>query len=482
MPIPAADTVDTDAHSPAGMPDGLPVPRRYWSVAAIWLAMTMSVLDGAIANVALPTIGGELHASAASSIWIVNAYQLAITVTLLPLAALGDRLGYRRVYMAGLAVFTLGSLGCALSHTLPSLTAARVLQGLGAGGIMSINSALVRFTYPKAMLGRGIGLNAVVISISAALGPTVAAAILSRWSWEWLFAINVPLGLLAIAIALRSLPTTVGSSRRFDWVSALLNAATFGFLITGAESVVREGLASGLAKLAVGVAAGGLLTWRELRLEHPLVPFDLLRIPIFGLSILTSIFSFAAQMMAYVGLPFYFQSVMGRSAVETGLLMTPWPLAVGVAAPIAGRLSDRHRAGTLGGVGLLVFAAGLGLLSAIRPGATNLDIACRMAVCGLGFGFFQSPNNRAMVTAAPMHRSGAAGGALATARLLGQTAGAVTTALFFHLAGTHATTTALATAAGLAGLGALVSLSRLALAPRPRPDPPDVIGPAPAGP
>jgi DHA2 family multidrug resistance protein-like MFS transporter len=482
MPIPAADTVDTDAHSPAGMPDGLPVPRRYWSVAAIWLAMTMSVLDGAIANVALPTIAGELHASAASSIWIVNAYQLAITVTLLPLAALGDRLGYRRVYMAGLAVFTLGSLGCALSHTLPSLTAARVLQGLGAGGIMSINSALVRFTYPKAMLGRGIGLNAVVISISAALGPTVAAAILSRWSWEWLFAINVPLGLLAIAIALRSLPTTVGSSRRFDWVSALLNAATFGFLITGAESVVREGLASGLAKLAVGVAAGGLLTWRELRLEHPLVPFDLLRIPIFGLSILTSIFSFAAQMMAYVGLPFYFQSVMGRSAVETGLLMTPWPLAVGVAAPIAGRLSDRHRAGTLGGVGLLVFAAGLGLLSAIRPGATNLDIAWRMAVCGLGFGFFQSPNNRAMVTAAPMHRSGAAGGALATARLLGQTAGAATTALFFHLAGTHATTTALATAAGLAGLGALVSLSRLALAPRPRPDPPDVIGPAPAGP
>jgi DHA2 family multidrug resistance protein-like MFS transporter len=481
MPIPLADAVDTDAHSPTGMPDGLPVPRRYWSVAAIWLAMTMSVLDGAIANVALPTIAGELHASAASSIWIVNAYQLAITVTLLPLAALGDRLGYRRVYMAGLAVFTLGSLGCALSHTLPSLTAARVLQGLGAGGIMSINSALVRFTYPKSMLGRGIGLNAVVISISAALGPTVAAAILSRWSWEWLFAINVPLGLMAIAIAFRSLPTTVGSSRKFDWVSAVLNAATFGFLITGAESVVREGLASGLAKLAVGVAAGAMLIWRELRLEHPLVPFDLLRIPIFGLSILTSIFSFAAQMMAYVGLPFYFQSVMGRSAVETGLLMTPWPLAVGVAAPIAGRLSDRPRVPALC-VGLVVFAAGLGLLSAIRPGATNLDIAWRMAVCGLGFGFFQSPNNRAMVTAAPMHRSGAAGGALATARLLGQTAGAVTTALFFHLAGTHATTTALATAAGLAGLGALVSLSRLTLAPRPRPDPPDVIGPAPAGP
>jgi DHA2 family multidrug resistance protein-like MFS transporter len=162
--------------------------------------------------------------------------------------------------------------------------------------------------------------------------------------------------------------------------------------------------------------------------------------------------------------------------------MTPWPIAVGVAAPIAGRLADRYRAGALGGIGLAVFAAGLGLLSAIQPGASNLDIAWRMALCGLGFGFFQSPNNRAMVSSAPLHRSGAAGGALATARLLGQTAGAVTTAVFFHLAGTHATTTALATAAGLAGLAALVSLSRLRLAPRPRPEQPDQIGNVPAGP
>src|SRR6185437_8983626 len=194
----SAGSEDTDAHPQAGAPDGLPVPRRYWSVAAIWLAMTMSVLDGAIANVALPTIAHQLNASAASSIWIVNAYQLAITVTLLPLAALGDR---------------LGSLGCALSHTLTMLVAARVIQGLGAGGIMSINAALVRFTYPKRMLGRAMGLNALVISVSAAIGPTVAAAILARATWEWLFAINVPIGVLAIGIGLRALPVTVGSER-----------------------------------------------------------------------------------------------------------------------------------------------------------------------------------------------------------------------------------------------------------------------------
>ncbi|MBW8814747.1 MAG: MFS transporter [Caulobacterales bacterium] len=473
---------DTDAHRPAGAPDGLPVPRRYWSITAIWLAMTMSVLDGAIANVALPTIARELNASAASSIWIVNAYQLAITVTLLPLAALGDRLGYRRVYLAGLAVFTLGSLGCALSHTLPELTAARVLQGLGAGGIMSINAALVRFTYPKRLLGRGIGLNALVISVSAAIGPTVASAILARASWEWLFAINVPIGLVAIAMGARALPVTVGSTRAFDWVSALLNALAFGFLITGAESVAREGLASGLSKLAIGAAAGGLLVWREARREAPLVPFDLLRIPIFGLSIATSVVSFAAQMMAYVALPFYFQGPLGRSAVETGFLMTPWPLAVGIAAPLAGRLADRHRAGTLGGAGLIVFAAGLAALALLDRHSTDMDIAWRMALCGLGFGFFQSPNNRAMVTAAPLQRSGAAGGALATARLLGQTAGAVATAVYFHLYGTRGAPDALGSAAVLAGLAAIVSLSRLKLAPRPRPEPLDREGSVAAGP
>ncbi|MDB5447442.1 MAG: multidrug transporter [Phenylobacterium sp.] len=449
----------------AEVSDGLPVPRRYWSVATIWLAMAMSVLDGAIANVALPTIARELHASAASSIWIVNAYQLAITVALLPLAALGDRLGYRRVYMAGLVVFTAGSLGCALSHTLAELTAARVLQGLGAAGVMSINSALVRFTYPHRLLGRGIGLNAVVISISAAIGPTVASAILAQASWEWLFAINVPIGVVTIAIAVRALPRTLGSGRGFDWISALLNALAFGLLILGAESLAREGLMVGLVKLAGGALAAALLVRRELGRPAPLVPFDLLRIPIFGLSIATSIVSFAAQMLAYVALPFYFQEVLGRSAVATGLLMTPWPLAVAVAAPAAGQLADRHPAGLLGGIGLGVFAAGLGLLATIHPGASNLEIAWRMAVCGLGFGFFQAPNNRAMVAAAPLQRSGAAGGMLATARLLGQTAGAMATGVFFHLAGMRATVLALITACVVAAAAALVSLLRLRLAP-----------------
>lgn len=447
------------------MDEGLPVPRRYWSVLAIWLAIAMAVLDGAIANVALPTIARELRASAAASIWIVNAYQLAITVCLLPLAALGDKLGYRRVYMAGLAVFTLGSLACALSQTLAGLVAARVFQGIGAAGIMSINSALVRFTYPHRLLGRGIGLNAVIISVSAAVGPTVASAILARASWEWLFAVNVPIGVLTIAIASRALPRTEGSGRPFDWLSALLNAVTFGLLILGLEGLAREGLLIGLLRLAGAAVAGFLLVQRELRRVAPLVPFDLLRIPIFGLSAATSVVSFSAQMLAYTVLPFYFQEMLGRSPVAIGLLMTPWPLAVAVTAPIAGHLADRRPAGLLGGIGLAVFATGLALLSQVEPGASNWEICWRMVVCGAGFGFFQSPNNRAMVSAAPIIRSGAAGGMLATARLLGQTFGALATAVFFSVAGTRATAAALLTAGGVAASAAGVSLLRLRVKP-----------------
>jgi DHA2 family multidrug resistance protein-like MFS transporter len=449
--------------------DGLPIPRRYWSVCAIWLAMAMSVLDGSIANVALPTIAQELHASPAASIWIVNAYQLAITVCLLPAAALGDKLGYHRVYLAGLGIFTLGSLGCALSHSLTALAVARTFQGLGAAGIMSINAALVRFTYPQRLLGRGIGLNALVISIFAAIGPTVASAILARASWEWLFAINVPIGALAIVVGLLALPRTTGSGKSFDWISSLLNTLAFGLLILGVESMARNGLAgAGLPMLSAGLAAGALLARRELGRHAPLVPFDLLRIPIFGLSIATSIVSFSAQMLASTALPFYLQEMLGRSAVATGLLMTPWPLAAALAAPIAGRLADRQSAGLLGGIGLAVFAVGLALLSGVHPGASDFNICWPMAVCGLGFGFFQSPNNRAMVAAAPMKRSGAAGGMLATARLLGQTFGALATAIFFHLAGTRATSAALLTASGVAAAAAAVSLLRLRLPPTAR--------------
>ncbi|HEU4967465.1 MFS transporter [Sphingomonas sp.] len=445
--------------------DGLPIPRRYWSVLGIWLALTMAVLDGAIANVALPTIARELGASPASSVWVINAYQLTITVLLLPLAALGDRIGYKCIYIPGLALFTVGSVGCALGHTLTLLVAARVFQGVGAACIMSMNAALVRATYPASMLGRGIGYNAMVLSMAAAIGPTLAALILSIASWPWLFLINLPIGIAALLVGRKSLPDPHGHGQPFDWPSAVLSAAMMGCIVFGAEMFAREGAGLGAILVLAGLAAGAALVRREWSEKLPLMPLDLLRIPIFSLSITTSIVSFGAQMLAYVAIPFLLQSVLGRSVFATGLLMTPWPIAVGIAAPFAGRLADKVSSGLLGGIGLAVFAAGLFLLSRLGTSPDNFDIAWRMAVCGFGFGLFQSPNNRTMISAAPKPRSGAAGGMLATARLLGQTTGAVTVGVAFHLFGVHVAPSLLLAASIAAFVAGGISLLRLGVAP-----------------
>jgi len=442
--------------------DGLPQPQRNWAIVTIALAIIMAVVDGAIANVALPTIAGDLHASPAFSIWIVNGYQLAITISLLPLAALGEIIGYRRVYLAGLVLFTLASLFCALSHTLLLLTVARIVQGFGAAGIMSVNAALVRFTYPRALLGRGIGINALVVAISAAVGPTVAAGILAIGTWPYLFAINIPIGVVAFALGWRCLPHTARASHAFDWQSAALSATAFGVGIAAIDSAGHgEALAICLSEFTIAAVAGVLLVFRQTHMASPLLPVDLLRIPIFALSIGTSIASFCGQMLAFVALPFYLESRFGYSAVEMGLLITPWPIAVAFAAPLAGRLVERYPAGLLGGIGLLLFAAGLGALAMLPANPGIADVIWRMALSGAGFGLFQTPNNRTMIAAAPRERSGGASGMLGTARLLGQTTGAALVALFLARSPADGTQISLLAGAGFALLGAVLSLLRL---------------------
>ncbi|HDU6169799.1 TPA: MFS transporter [Klebsiella aerogenes] len=440
--------------------DGLPVPQRYGAILTIVLGLTMAVLDGAIANVALPTIATDLNASPASSIWIVNAYQIAIVIALLPLSFLGDMVGYRRIYKIGLVVFTITSLICALSRSLEMLTLARVAQGLGGAALMSVNTALIRLIYPKRQLGRGMGINSFVVAVSSAAGPTIAAAILSLASWQWLFLINVPLGIISIFLAMRFLPPNSSASKitRFDLPSTMMNALTFGLLITA-----LGGFAQGqsgylvLAEVIAMLIIGFFFVRRQLRMPVPLLPVDLLRIPIFSLSICTSICSFCAQMLAMVSLPFFLQTVIGRSEVETGLLLTPWPLATMVMAPLAGYLIEKVHAGLLGAMGLLIMACGLFGLALLPSSPSDLDIIWRMALCGAGFGLFQSPNNHTIVSSAPGHRSGGASGMLGTARLLGQSSGAALVALLFNLAGNSGTHTALLLAGSLAVIAAAIS-------------------------
>ena len=428
-------------------PDGLPQPARLRAMLVIILGLTLSVLDISIVNLALPGIARELQADASSAIWIVNAYQLAALVLLLSLAALGDRLGYRRVYLVGMAVFTMASVGAMLATSLNGLILARALQGAGSAGIMSVNAAMVRLIYPRALLGRGVALNSLVVAGATMAGPSVAAAILSVATWPWLFALNLPLGIFTLWLGRRALPFNPakagGSGQPIALLDVALNIAMFTLIFIGVERLgVRMegaaattaqagGAATGWLLLAAGLAVGAVFLRRQWPLAAPLFPVDLLRIPVFALSMGASVGAFCAQMLAFLALPFLFLEVQGRSHVEAGLLMTVWPLAIVLVAPIAGRLIGRIADGLLGGVGMAVFAAALLLLAWQPAQAAAWDIAWRMALCGAGFALFQSPNNHTIVTTAPLHRSGAASGMLGTARLTGQTLGAVLLAGIF---------------------------------------------------
>jgi DHA2 family multidrug resistance protein-like MFS transporter len=448
--------------------DGLPPPQRWRAMLAVAIAVAMSVLVTSIANIALPTIARDMNATPAASIWVVNAYQLAVTVTLLPFASIGDIYGHRRVYVCGLAVYTAASLLCAIAPSLPVLVIGRVLQGFGGAGVMSVNGALVRFIYPRAALGRGIGLNALIVAGSSAAGPSVAAAIMSVLSWPWLFALQVPAGVLALLLAHRFLPRTPLAGHPFDPLSAVLNAVTFGLFISALDGIGRgQGPATVLLELTVSIIVGWFFVHRQYTLAAPMLPVDLFRRPVFALSVATAICAHAAQLIAFISLPFYFQYVSDLSPIEIGVLITPWPAALVIMAPIAGRLADRYSAGLLGGLGLSVMTLGLLLVLFMPEPPSRIDVAWRLAVCGFGFGFFQSPNNRLMIASAPRDRAGAGSGMLSTSRLLGQTTGSALVALVFGL--THGgpdgivlgTKLAIAMAAGFAGIAMVLSTARV---------------------
>jgi DHA2 family multidrug resistance protein-like MFS transporter len=439
--------------------DGLPVPRRYWSVTAIWLAMSMAVLDTAIANVALPTIAREFAANPTAVIWVINAYQVAIVMLLLPLASLGEILGYRRIYAWGIGMFVIASVGCFFAQSLAGLAVWRFIQGLGAAAIMAVNGALVRLTYPGNKLGKGIGYNAVIVAVSSAAGPAIAAAILAVASWRWLFAVNIPIGMFAVAVGSRSWPSNTLSQRAFDRRSALLNAATFAAIFFAAEDVVARDIGPAMvAMVIVALAAGTALVRIARTTTDPLIPLDLLRLRVLRRSYATSICAFSGHMIALIALPFYLQGRFGYSTAVSGLLITAFPAAICIAAPLSGSLADRFSARWLAVAGLSLFGVGYGFFALGNSGG-RMGVAACLAACGFGFGLFQSPNNRVMLSNTPLRRSGAGAGLLATSRIVGQTTGAVIAALAFRVFGTSAVAPFII-AAGFGIAGALIVMTR----------------------
>ena len=279
-------------------------------------------------------------------------------------------------------------------------------------------------------------------------GPSLAAAILSVASWPWLFAVNLPLGAVVFWLGWRALPANPIERRgkgRLSWLDVALNALMFSLVFLGIDAIgaapkLATALSSrlaGIALLVVGIALGVVYLHRQWRQSLPIFPADLLRIPVFALSMCTSVTAFAAQTLAYIALPFLLLDAYGHSPAQAGLLITAWPLTIVVVAPLAGLLIGRHPDGLLGGIGLGLLALGLALLATLPSAPDNIQIVWRLMLCGAGFGLFQSPNNHTIVTSAPLGRSGAASGMLGTARLTGQTTGAVLMAVIFSLTNAH---------------------------------------------
>jgi DHA2 family multidrug resistance protein-like MFS transporter len=442
--------------------DGLPRPARLRAMFAVAMAVLLSVLDYAVVNIAMPEIARDVHATASASIWVINAYQLASVTSLLPVARLGEKFGHARMCLIGLVMFVFASLLCAMSQTLGELTMARALQGLGGACILGVNAALVRHIYPSELLGRGIALNGLVIALGVALGPSVGAAVLAVANWKWLFLINLPFGLAAFYFALTALPKTPRADVKFDMTSTVLLGLGLGGIVIGGDHFAEgPGGPLGFGLLAVGIVAMAALVRLQLTRAHPLLPVDLLARGGFAAAFATGFLAFLASNFFIISMPFNLTDVLHRGPVETGLVITSWPLSIVLTAPFVGRLADRYPAAILSTLGMLILSLGFLLLRLLPAAPTDIDIVWRISLAALGFSLVQPPNNKAMLMNAPKPRLAGASGMISVVRLLGQTIGGMLVAITLGLAHPAPTRTCLAFASLAAFLGAIASAMRL---------------------
>ncbi|MFT4505994.1 MFS transporter [Caballeronia sp. 15711] len=418
-----------------GSEDGFETPRRYFAAAAILVGVLMSALDSSIVNIALPTISTDLGVSAASVIWVANGYQVASAATMLICASLGSRIGERRFYTVGLALFTISSLGCGLAHTFTTLVAMRVIQGISYAVLISVGYGLYRVIFPPSSLGNIFGLNALAFAMGTALGPTIGGLIVSYASWPWLFYINIPLGIAAIALSVIALGKNSHKAHGFDVLGAVTSAAAFGLFALAVDQIGRW---SNRTVCLLAVASAVFMCSfciGQTRVENPLLPLDIFRSRRYKFAVLTSITMFVSQGIALVALPFVLQHTYSYSALKAALIFTPWPMTVALCAPVAGRLTNRFNATQISSIGVLIFCVGLGSLALLPEHPKVADFLWRVALCGMGYGCFLPPNNKEMFANAAKNRTASASGVLSTARTTGQSIGAALVAVVIAFVG-----------------------------------------------
>ncbi|HEX7733389.1 MAG TPA: MFS transporter [Ktedonobacteraceae bacterium] len=413
-------------------------PNKWAVLATLAIGIFMATLDSSIVNISLPTIARFFSVPLNGEIeWVIISYLMVIAGVLLTIGRLADITGRKVLWIVGLIVFTLGSAICGASPTLLILIIARAFQGLGGALIMSVSPAILTGAFPPQERGRALGMNSVFVALGTSVGPTLGGLITANFSWRWIFYVNIPLGVIGVIASFLILQESQTRSRgRFDPAGAFLLAVGLVALTLGLSFGQEWGWSSPglITTLVTSALAFGLLVMVETRVPDPIIDFQLLRNRVFVSANISLIMSFLALFAVSFMLPFYLEELRGFSVVESGLLLTPLPLAIAVIAPFSGALADRIGSRWLAAGGLTVACAGLLLISQLNAQSSVWDIIWRLLFAGVGQALFQSPNNSALMGAAPRNRQGVASGFLATGRVVGQSisvalAGAIFTSL-----------------------------------------------------
>lgn len=415
------------------MPNATKEPAKTNAVATKWLVMAgvgmgvlMATLDSSIVNISLPTLVEAFHTDFATVQWVVISYLVVITSLMLGAARLGDMYDKKKLYMAGVALFTAGSLFCALSPSVTALISFRALQGLGAVMMQALGMAIITEVFPPHERGRALGIQGTIVSVGIALGPPLGGLIIGAAGWHWVFLVNLPIGIAALIIVSRVLPSLKAKNpeQRFDLPGAALLFITLGCYALGMTLGQRLGFGSSAAQSLLIAAAVGLVAFLilESRVDQPMVDLSLFRNVLFDLNLLMGWLVFIVMAGSFI-LPFFLELVQGYPPTLVGMLMMVHPIAMGSIAPIAGALSDRFGSRGISLVGLVVIVSGALALSTVHEGLTPLGFGARYVLFGIGMGLFSSPNNSAIMGAVPRNRLGVASGLLALSRTLGNTTG-----------------------------------------------------------
>ncbi len=399
---------------------------RWWVLVTTGIGTFMTALDTSVVNTTLPLIQKDLHSSVAGVEWVVTIYLLLLSGLLLSFGRLGDLRGHKPVYVLGFGTFMVSSIVAGLAPNVPVLVACRAMQALGGAMLAANSPAILTKSFPASQRGRALGLQATMTYLGLTVGPSLGGWIASQFGWRYVFYINVPVCLAAVIMSLRFVPhDTPRREEKFDIPGALAFLVGLSALLLGLNQGHNWGWGSPRV-LVLLLGAGFLLAvfiYIERRAPSPMLDLSLFQRPQFSLSVTTAVLNYICVYSSIFLLPFYLIQGRGFSSAEAGLLLTAQPIIMAIVAPLSGTLSDRIGAQIPGAVGMGMLSIGMFLLSRLGPQSPQISIILALVMVGLGTGIFISPNNSALMGAAPRHRQGIAAGTLATARNFGMVLG-----------------------------------------------------------